>query len=107
MWTVYALLLIAVHLHAGLGIYRLAVKWGFKLGHDADASRRRLQLARWGIIGFFLVLGFSSLAVYMAIGIAHRDHAHERYVPSWERSAIPGGDWRLTAATPPLHQAGA
>ena len=108
MWTVYGLLLISVHLHAGLGIYRLAVKWGFKLGHDADASRRRLQLARWVIIGFFLLLGFSSLAVYMAIGIAHRGHAHERYVPNWQRSAIPGGDWRLAAAaSSPLQRAGA
>jgi fumarate reductase subunit C len=94
MWTVYALLLIAVHLHAGLGIYRLAVKWGFRLGHDADASRRRLQLARWIIIAFFLVLGFASLGIYMTIGIAHRGHHDERYVPSWERSEMPSGDRR-------------
>jgi fumarate reductase subunit C len=108
MWTVYALLLISVHLHAGIGIYRLAVKWGFKLGRDADASRRRLQLIRWVIIGFFLVLGFASLGAYMAIGIAHRGHANEHYVPSWERSEIQSGDWRPTWAAPsPLQRTGA
>ena len=31
MWPVYALLLVTVHLHAGVGIYRLAVKWGLQL----------------------------------------------------------------------------
>jgi fumarate reductase subunit C len=102
MWTVYALLLISVHLHAGIGMYRLAVKWGFNIGHDTDASRRRLQLIRWIIIAFFLVLGFASLAVYMAIGIAHRGHYNERYVPSWERSEILN-NWRPTwaASSPP------
>jgi fumarate reductase subunit C len=32
MWPVYALLLVAVHLHAGVGIYRLAVKWACSFG---------------------------------------------------------------------------
>jgi fumarate reductase subunit C len=89
MWIIYALLLISVHLHAGVGIYRLAVKWGFTLGHDAAASRHRLKLARLFIIGFFLVLGFASLSAYMALGIAHRGHAGERYVPSWQQHAAP------------------
>jgi fumarate reductase subunit C len=38
MWPVYALLLIVVHLHAGVGIYRLALKWGLLLGRDPAAS---------------------------------------------------------------------
>jgi fumarate reductase subunit C len=89
MWPVYALLLIAVHLHAGVGIYRLAVKWGLSIGSDAAANLRRLRLARWIIIGFFLLLGFTSLGVYAAIGIDHREHKGERYVPSWEQGAAP------------------
>jgi fumarate reductase subunit C len=88
MWPVYALLLIAVHLHAGIGIYRLAVKWGLALWPDPEANRRRLKVARSLIIGFFLLLGFTSLGVYVAIGIDHRDRKGERYVPAWEQSTI-------------------
>jgi fumarate reductase subunit C len=87
MWPVYVLLLITVHLHAGIGVYRLAVKWGLQLGHDAQASRRRLKFVRSAIIVFFLVLGSASLAAFMQIGIAHRDRAGERYVPTWDQSA--------------------
>ncbi len=87
MWPVYALLLIAVHLHAGVGIYRLAVKWGLRLWREPEANRRRLKAARWIIIGFFLLLGFTSFGVYAAIGVDHRAHKGERYVPTWEQSA--------------------
>lgn len=107
MWTVYAPLLIAVHVHAGLGIYRLAVKWGFTLGRDAEASRHRLKRVRWVIIGFFLVLGFASLVAYMTIGIAHQGRAGERYVPTWERNAIQRWSWASGLAQPfPLNQVG-
>jgi fumarate reductase subunit C len=86
MWPVYALLLLTVHLHAGIGIYRLAVKWGLQLWRDPEANLRRLKLARAIIIAFFLLLGSASLGVYVAIGIDHRDHKGERYQPSWEHS---------------------
>jgi fumarate reductase subunit C len=85
MWPIYALLLIAVHLHGGVGAYRLAVKWGLHLAADPIVSRRRLKLVRRIIIGFFLVLGFASLGRYIVIGIEHRDHRGERYVPTWEQ----------------------
>lgn len=99
MWPVYALLLIAVHLHAGVGVYRLAVKWGLQLGHDAEASRRRLKFIRGAVIVFFFVLGSASLAAYMAIGIAHRDRAGERYVPAWEQSAPRTDEQKLAPMT--------
>ena len=99
MWPVYALLLITVHLHAGVGVYRLAVKWGLQLRHDAQASRRLLKFVRTAVIAVFLVLGSASLIVYMAIGIAHRDRAGERYVPTWERSAIEPDKQKLTSTT--------
>jgi succinate dehydrogenase subunit C len=98
MWPVYALLLIAVHLHAGVGAYRLAVKWGLQLGHDTQVSRRRLMFARTAIIVVFFALGLASLVVYMAIGIGHRDRAGERYVPTWERSEKPALKSSNTAA---------
>jgi fumarate reductase subunit C len=101
MWPVYALLLIAVHLHAGVGIYRLAVKWGLKVGPDPAANLHRLKLARWIIIGFFLLLGFTSLGVYIAIGIEHRDHKGEHYVPSWEHGTTQMDKPKQAAAAVP------
>jgi fumarate reductase subunit C len=87
MWPVYASLLVTVHLHAGVGIYRLAAKWGLQPWHDPETNLRRLKLARTIIIAFFLLLGSASLGVYIAIGIGHRAHKGERYVPPWEHRA--------------------
>ena len=87
-WLLYAPLLVVVHLHAGIGAYRLALKWTPIPAHSAKRVRRRLKLALWCIIAFFLCLGSASLATYMAIGRAHAPHAGERYIPSWE--AAPG-----------------
>ena len=82
MWPLYLLLLFAVELHGGIGLYRLAVKWGWLGGADPDASRHRIKVAKWSITVFFLVLGVTTLAAYMKIGYEHRDHYGERYVPS-------------------------
>jgi len=87
LWPVYGLLLIAVHLHAGIGVYRLAMKWSIASGEHPDERRRIFQRMRWAIIGGFLVLGFASLVAYVQIGIEHRGHQGERYVPTWERAA--------------------
>ncbi len=69
-------------MHGGIGLYRLAVKWGWLAGSNANATRRRLKLAKWGLTVFFLALGIATLAAYVKIGIEHRDRAGERYVPS-------------------------
>lgn len=81
-WPLYIVLLVAVEVHGGVGLYRLAVKWGWFASSDANAVRRRLKLAKWALTGFFLVLGFATLAAYIKIGIEHRDRYGERYVPS-------------------------
>ena len=81
-WPLYIVLLLAVEVHGGIGLYRLAVKWGWFASGDANAMRRRLKLAKWSLTGFFLVLGFATLAAYVKIGIEHRDHYGERYVPA-------------------------
>jgi fumarate reductase subunit C len=81
-WILYALLLFSVHLHAGIGIYRLAMKWWPFTAKSAPLARQRLKLAMWCVIGFFLVLGTASLLTYMKIGYDHRDRAGERYVPN-------------------------
>ena len=81
-WPLYILLLLAVELHGGIGLYRLAVKWGWVSGPDADATRVRLKRLKWVITIFFLALGFASLAAYVKIGIEHQPRYGERYVPA-------------------------
>jgi fumarate reductase subunit C len=83
-WLLYAPLLVAVHLHAGIGAYRLALKWAPIPAASAKRVRRRIKLAMWSIIVFFVCLGSASLVTYMSIGRAHAPHAGERYIPSWE-----------------------
>jgi fumarate reductase subunit C len=87
MWPLYILLLLAVELHGGIGLYRLAVKWGWFEGKDARETRRKLKRVKWYLTGFFLVLGFLTLAAYIKIGIEHRDQAGQPYVPAWENTA--------------------
>jgi fumarate reductase subunit C len=81
-WPLYLVLLFVVELHAGIGLYRLAVKWGWLGGRDANATRARLRAAKWVLTVFFLALGLATLAAYVKIGIEHADHAGERYVPA-------------------------
>ena len=81
-WPLYIVLLLAVEIHAGIGLYRLAVKWGWLAGADADAARKRLKRLKWAITVFFLALGFATLAAYVKIGIEHQDRYGERYVPA-------------------------
>jgi len=82
MWPLYILLLLAVELHGAVGLYRLAVKWGWLEGVDPAVSRRNLKRAKWALTVFFLVLGFTTLAAYVKIGVEHQDRAGERYVPT-------------------------
>jgi fumarate reductase subunit C len=81
-WPLYLVLLFAVELHGGIGLYRLAVKWGW-FGADANASRKRLQTLKWSLTAFFLVLGLATFAAYMKIGYEYRHMAGERYTPAW------------------------
>jgi len=82
MWPLYILLLLAVEFHGGIGLYRLAVKWGWFAGGDADVTRHRLKIVKWAMTTFFLVLGFATLAAYVKIGIEHEGRYGERYVPA-------------------------
>lgn len=82
MWPLYLLLLLAVEFHGGIGLYRLAVKWGWFEGSDPRRTRRRLVRLKWGITAFLLTLGVLTLMAYMKIGSAHADRAGERYQPA-------------------------
>jgi fumarate reductase subunit C len=80
-WPLYILLLLTVEVHGGIGLYRLAVKWGWLTGRDANATRRRLKRLKWAMTAFFLALGLATLAAYIKIGIEHQARHGEAYVP--------------------------
>ncbi|MEP7283707.1 MAG: hypothetical protein ABI696_17140, partial [Rubrivivax sp.] len=81
-WPLYLVLLFVVELHGGVGLYRLAMKWGWFAGADDAATRRRLKTLKWALTAFFLVLGLASLAAYVKIGIEHAPQAGQPYVPA-------------------------
>lgn len=79
MWPLYILLLLAVELHGSIGMYRLALKWGWFEGSNAKKSRIKLRRYKYIITVFFLTLGFLTLAAYIKIGIEHKESVGERY----------------------------
>ncbi|MBS0357469.1 MAG: fumarate reductase cytochrome b subunit [Proteobacteria bacterium] len=82
MWPLYLLLLFAAEIHGGIGLYRLALKWGWLPGGNPDAARRRLRRLKTAFSLFFIGLGLVSLLAYVRLGIAHAERAGERYAPS-------------------------
>lgn len=86
-WPLYLLLLFAVELHGGIGLYRLAVKWGWPRGADPDVTRRRLKTLKWALTAFFLLLGLATFAAYMKIGYEQRGRVGEVYTPAWVQPA--------------------
>ena len=80
-WLLYAPLLLIVHLHAGIGIYRLCLKWGPFPAERLGLWRGRIMLAACCIVAFYLCLGTASLLTYMRIGAEHAPYAGERYTP--------------------------
>ena len=87
MWPLYLLLLFAVELHGSVGLYRLALKWGWLEGRDPAASRRRLRAVKTAFSVFFVGLGLVTLLAYVQLGIAHADRAGEPYVPTAAKTA--------------------
>ncbi len=91
-WLLYLVLLFAVELHGGIGLYRLAVKWNWFGGANPDVARGRLKTLKWALTVFFLALGLATLAAYVKIGIEHAPRAGEVYTPSWaqpEPASVP------------------
>jgi fumarate reductase subunit C len=87
LWPLYLVMLFAVEFHGGVGLYRLALKWGWFEGADPATTRRKLRRFKWALTTFFIVLGLATLAAYMKIGHEHAAHYGERYVPA---SLTPG-----------------
>jgi fumarate reductase subunit C len=63
LWLPYAILLVCVEFHAGVGLYRLGVKWGA----GRFLSRRTLLNLERGLLWFFLGLGFVVLLVLAGV----------------------------------------
>ncbi len=84
MWPLYLVLLFVVEFHAGVGLYRLAMKWGWFIGKDIKKGRKRLKRLKWALTLFFLILGLATLLAYIKIGYEHADNVGERYVPASE-----------------------
>jgi fumarate reductase subunit C len=80
-WPLYLVLLVSVEIHGGIGLYRLALKWGWVNPRKGAAGREQLRKIKWVITGFFLALGLLTLAAYMKLGYEHRHDVGERYVP--------------------------
>ncbi|MDR0529655.1 MAG: fumarate reductase cytochrome b subunit [Zoogloeaceae bacterium] len=100
LWPFYLLMLLAVELHGGIGLYRLCVKWGWP-----RLSRGLLKKLKWALTAFFLTLGILTLAAYMKIGYEHRLNYGERYhpdtLPQWLLPFAPSGEFSDPPALPP------
>ena len=71
--ALYLVLLFAVELHGGVGLYRLAVNGAGSRGRS-QSDARNAQTAQVGESRFsFSRLGLLTLAAYMKIGHEHRD----------------------------------
>ena len=71
MGPLYFMLLISVISHAFIGLYRLALKWGFLEGTNTKISRARFKLLMKVMIAVYIIVGLSSLARYTYIGFTH------------------------------------
>ena len=80
-WIVYIILLIAVELHATIGLYRLTIKWGWFDGKTYKVTREKLKIVRNSVIIFYIILGILSLSAYMRIGYEHKNNYGKRYIP--------------------------
>lgn len=69
-WLLYIFLLFAVELHGSIGLYRLAIKWGwFK-----NMSIQGLRKIKWAIRRVFIVLGLCTYGAYIKKGLENKDN---------------------------------
>ena len=63
LWLPYAILLVCVEFHAGVGLYRLAIKWGA----GTLLTRKTLRILEHLLLWFFLGLGVVVLLVLAGV----------------------------------------
>lgn len=83
-WIMYLMLLVSVVLHAGVGLYRLIMKWGWFDGKNPRENRIKTRKIIKAVTIFYLVIGLFSLISYIKIGYEHQDNYGDRYVPQKE-----------------------
>ena len=71
MGPLYFLLLISVISHTFIGLYRLAMKWGFMEGENTKVSRARFKFLMKTMIAVYIIVGVFSLAKYTYIGMTN------------------------------------
>ncbi|MEA3499141.1 MAG: fumarate reductase cytochrome b subunit [Campylobacterota bacterium] len=71
MGPLYLILLVSVVFHAFIGLYRLALKWGFMEGSNSKNSRARFKMIMKILIVIYITLGTFSLLKYTYIGFTH------------------------------------
>lgn len=79
MGPLYLVLLLSVVSHAFVGLYRLALKWGFMEGKSTKISRARFKKIMKVMIASYILLGLFSLAKYTYIGMTHDFSDDVRY----------------------------
>jgi len=83
-YPLYFLLLVSVVLHAGVGIYRLIMKWGWFDGKNPKENRVKIRKIAKIITTLYLLIGLASLITYIKIGYEHKANYGQRYVPKVE-----------------------
>ena len=71
MAPLYLALLVSVVSHAFIGLYRLALKWGFMEGKNTKVSRKIFKIMMKTMILIYILIGSLSLAKYTYIGLNH------------------------------------
>ena len=79
MAPLYFILLISVIIHAFIGLYRLALKWGFMEGVSTKISRARFKRIMRFMIVVYIIMGTASLLRYTYIGFNHDFSNGEKY----------------------------
>lgn len=72
MAPLYLLLLLAVEFHGAIGLYRLAIKWGWFVGKNPKQGRKKLKMYKHALTVFMLTLGILSLLAFMKIGLENK-----------------------------------
>lgn len=72
MAPLYLLLLLAVEFHGAIGLYRLALKWGWFTGENPKEGRKKLKIYKHALTIFMLTLGVLSLLAFIKIGLENK-----------------------------------